>query len=98
MAAGKEETKEKSKLPTAKKRILRSEKQRKVNKSFKSRVRGAIRQLEQVISSGDHDAAKTSLDQVYSLLDKGTKRNLYKANKTSRLKSRLAARVAKASA
>ncbi|SCA58763.1 30S ribosomal protein S20 [Chlamydiales bacterium SCGC AB-751-O23] len=97
MAAEKDE-KKKTKVPTAIKRNLRNEKQRLVNKSFKTRIRGAIKLLEQVSLKGDEATIKTSLNDVYSLLDKGVKRNILKANTAGRLKSRLTAKSRRASA
>lgn len=91
----KEETvKAKEKRPTPLKRDLQNEKRRLRNKSFRSTVRTAVRQLDEAIPKGDQAAVKQQLDAVYSLMDKGVKRGVYKLNKASRTKSRLAARVA----
>ncbi len=84
---------EKKKLPTAKKRIIQSEKRRLENRSFKSRVKTKVRAFEKMVSEKNKDDAKKSLSAIYSLLDKGVKRNIYKRNKAARLKSKFSNRV-----
>lgn len=91
MAKDKEEVK-KVKRPTALKRDIQNEKKRLRNKAFKSQVRTAIRNFEEIVSKGEAEAVKEKLDAVYSLMDKGVKRGVFKINKASRTKSRLAAR------
>jgi len=83
------EEKKKSKRPTAEKRLIQNQKQREVNRTFKSKVKTAIRQFEE-----NHE--KDSLNLVFSLMDKAVKRGIYKKNKSSRTKSRLTAKVAAA--
>jgi small subunit ribosomal protein S20 len=43
-------------------------------------------------------AAQESLNQVYSLMDRGVKKNVFKLNKAKRTKARLTARLIKQSA
>ncbi|WP_068471334.1 30S ribosomal protein S20 [Candidatus Protochlamydia phocaeensis] len=94
--AKQEETK-KVKRPTAQKRDLQNKKRRLNNKTYKSRVRTAIRSFQDSLVKGDEAATKSKLDEVYSILDKCAKKGVFKLNKVSRTKSRLAARaVAKA--
>ncbi|MDF2578148.1 MAG: rpsT [Chlamydiales bacterium] len=92
--------KTKTKVPTAIKRDLQNEKRRLINKMFKSKVRTAVRNFEEALSkTGDATQISDKLNAVYSLMDKGVKRGVFKDNKASRTKSRLSARVsAKASA
>jgi small subunit ribosomal protein S20 len=86
----------KIKRPTALKRDLQSSKRRLNNKMYKAQVRTAIRDFQDALSK-DEAATKEKLNDVYSLLDKCVKKGVYKLNKASRTKSRLAARaVAKA--
>ncbi len=92
MAPTKKETK-KVKRPSAEKRNLQSEKRRLRNRSYRSRVRTAIRRYEEHLEKNSEEA-KTSLSQVYSLMDKGVKTGVYKLNSASRTKARLAARAA----
>lgn len=85
--------KTKVKRPTPLKRDLQNEKRRILNKAFKSGVRTAVRQFDEVISKGDDALIKQQLDNVYSMMDKGVKRGIFKLNKASRTKARLAARA-----
>ena len=89
------DTKEEKKIkrPTAEKRQIQNEKKRLVNKNFKSKVRTAIKTFEESLKGDSQETTKEGLNAVYSLLDKGTKRGIYKKNTTSRMKSRLTAKV-----
>jgi small subunit ribosomal protein S20 len=91
MAEDKKEKKEKKKRPTALKRDLQNEKRRLRNRQFKTSVRTEIRKLKEFVEKQEKDQAKTQLNHVYSLLDKGVKNGNYKLNAASRTKSRLAA-------
>lgn len=89
-----EKKKTKPKRPTAEKRIIQSEARRMNNRMFKSRVRTAINSYESAISENDKEKAQSSLKKVYSLFDKGVKKNIYKKNKAARSKSRLSTKLA----
>lgn len=96
--AKQEEKVKKVKRPTAQKRDLQNEKRRLNNKTYKSRVRTAVRAFQDSVTKGDQTVTTEKLNEAYSLLDKCAKKGIYKLNKVSRTKSRLAARaVAKAS-
>lgn len=86
--------KKKEKRPSALKRDLQSEKRRLINRDFKSQVRTAIRAFEEDLPKKDASANKKHLSEIYSLMDKGVKKGIYKANKANRSKARLAARGA----
>jgi small subunit ribosomal protein S20 len=87
----------KVKRPTALKRDMQSKKRRMNNRVYKSRVRTAVRAFQESIEKGDQAVATEKLNEVYSILDKCAKKGVFKLNKVSRTKSRLAARaVAKA--
>lgn len=86
--------KAKVKRPTPLKRDLQNEKRRLLNKSFKSTVRTAIRKFDESLSKGDAAQTQQELNAVYSMMDKGVKRGIFKLNKASRTKARLAARSA----
>jgi small subunit ribosomal protein S20 len=97
MAEKEKEAPKKIKRPTAQKRDLQNEKKRLENKNYKSRVRTSVRAFHESIEKGDLAATQAKLDEVYSILDKCVKKGIFKCNKASRTKSRLAARaVAKA--
>ena len=93
MAEAKKETK-KTKRPTAEKRNLQNQKHRLINKGYKSQVRTAIRSLHDLLEKKDSAQAAQKLQDVYSILDKCVKKGVFKLNKASRTKSRLAAKVA----
>lgn len=90
-----EEVKKKTKRPTALKRDIQSEKRRLINKSFKSRMRQSMREFEESLVAKDKEKVTSTLNQVFSLVDKGVKRGIFKLNKASRTKSRLAAKATK---
>jgi small subunit ribosomal protein S20 len=83
----------KVKRPTAQKRDLQNKKRRMDNKIYKSRVRTAIRSFQDSLTTGDQVVATQKLNEVYSILDKCAKKGVFKLNKVSRTKSRLAARA-----
>lgn len=89
----KEEVKKKEKRPTAIKRDLQSEKARLRNKIYRSRVRTAIRAFQDTVVKGDGTAINGKLNEVYSILDKCVQKGVFKINKASRTKSRLAAKA-----
>lgn len=83
----------KTRRPQALKRDLQNEKRRLRNRSYKSSVRTAVRQFEEILAKGDASAIKESLSNVYSMMDKGVQRGIFKLNKASRTKARLTARL-----
>lgn len=96
MAADKKKEEKKVKKPSALKRDLQSEARKKRNRSYRASVLTSIRSLESSMSSKEGaEAVKTKLNSIYSLMDKGVKRGVFKPQKAARTKSRLAARVAK---
>lgn len=95
MAQEKEE-KKKVKRPTAAKRIIQSDKRHARNRAFKSKVNSAVRAMQQSINEKVATATtQEHLSAVYSLMDKGVKMGIFKANKANRTKSRLTAKIAK---
>jgi small subunit ribosomal protein S20 len=87
------EEKPKTKRPTALKRDLRNEKMRIINKSFKSNVRTTMRTFEEALQGQDKNRIQTALNEIYSVMDLGVKRGVYKPNKAARIKSRITQRV-----
>ena len=69
--------------------MIQNEKKRVSNKAFKSRVLTSIRSLEKVTAEKDQAKISAALTTLYSLVDKGVKKGLYKKNKAARMKSRL---------
>jgi small subunit ribosomal protein S20 len=91
--ANQTENKIRVKRPTALKRDIQHNKRRLINKAFKNSVRTALRRFEDVLASKNNEDIKTELNNVYSLMDKGVKRGVFKINKASRTKSRFTARA-----
>ena len=82
--------------PSALKRDLQSEKRRLRNRSFRSSVQTALRSLEQSLEKKEGaETVKSKLATMYSLMDQGVKKHVYKPQKAARTKSRLAQRCAK---
>jgi len=94
MASQTEGKERKARRPTAAKRAVQSEKRNLRNRIFKSQVRTAMRAFQEASASGDSTAITARLSEVYSLMDKGVKKGVYKANKANRTKSRITPRVA----
>ena len=83
---------------SAEKRIKINERNRLRNRLYKSSVRTLTKKffknLETYKSSQnleDKEAAKQILNSVYSLIHKGTKKNIFHQNNASRKKAKLAA-------
>lgn len=86
----------KTKKPSAVKRNLQSEKRRLRNRSYRASVLTSIRSLESSLEQKEApEAVKTKLNAIYSMMDKGVKRGVFKPQKAARTKSRLTARCAK---
>lgn len=97
MAKEAAEKAKKERRPQAQKRDIQDTKRRLRNKAFKSSARTVIRNFEETLAKGDHAAIKAQLSEVYSIMDKGVKKGIFKKNKASRTKERMTARaVAKA--
>lgn len=91
--AEEKEIKKKTKRPTAIKRDLQNEKRRLENKSFKSKVRTTLRTFEEAYESKNQANAKEALSAVFSIMDKGVKKGVYKPNTVNRLKTRAFAKI-----
>jgi small subunit ribosomal protein S20 len=83
---------------SAKKRIGINERNRLQNRYYKSSVRTLIKMFFQDLevyktsqSQEEKDKLKKILSSIYSLIDKGTKKNIFHKNAAARKKSKLAA-------
>ena len=82
---------------SAKKRIKINERNRLKNRFYKSSIRTLTKTFLKNIDSyktsknfEDKEKAKEILNLIYSLIDKGTKKNIFHKNNASRQKSKLA--------
>ena len=81
---------------SAKKRILVAERNRQVNKSYKSTVRTLIKKTivscekyKKDPNTENQELINTSLNQAYSLIDKAVKKNVLHKNNGANKKSRI---------
>lgn len=90
----KAEKKEGGRRPSALKRDLQNEKRRLRNRSFRSSIQTALRVFNNAVSQKESsEAIKTKLNFLYSLIDKGVKKGVYKPQKAARTKSRIASNI-----
>ena len=83
---------------SAKKRIEITERNRLRNRYYKSSVRTLIKTFFENLeaykasqNSEEKEKLKKMLNSIYSLIDKGTKKNIFHKNAAARKKSKLAA-------
>jgi small subunit ribosomal protein S20 len=83
---------------SAKKRILISKRNTLQNRFYKSSVRTLTKKFLQDLetykdsqNNTDKEKAKILLNSIYSLIDKGLKKNVYHKNTAARKKAKLAA-------
>jgi small subunit ribosomal protein S20 len=79
---------------SAEKRNRQNVKVRERNRSQRSRLRTAIKNLRAAVASGDAARAAELLPQTLSVIDKTAQKRVIHANAASRYKSRLSLRVA----
>jgi small subunit ribosomal protein S20 len=85
---------ENARQPSALKRDIQSEKRRLRNRSYRSSVLTAIRSFETSLEKKEAPASiNAKLQTVYSIMDQGVKKGVYKPNKAARTKSRLTLRT-----
>lgn len=92
-AAEKKKAESATRQPSALKRDLQSEKRRVRNRSYRASVLTSIRSLETSLAQKEApEILKAKLNDIYSIMDKGVKRGVFKPQKAARTKSRLTAR------
>ena len=72
-------------------------KARERNRQYRTRLRGALRDIRAAIDAGDPASIKDALRSTISLVDKMAGKGIIHRNTAGRYKSRLASRVAKKS-
>ncbi len=77
---------------SAKKRMLTNERDRQRNRTVKSHVRGAVRDLRENLGTAD---TPEQLRNAHSVLDRASKKGVLHPKKVDRMKSRLAKAVAR---
>jgi small subunit ribosomal protein S20 len=81
---------------TAEKEMRVAERRKARNKSSRSKTKTSVSKAEQIISSGNLDAAKTEVQKAISTLDKEAEKGQCHLNAASRRKSRLMKKLNKA--
>jgi small subunit ribosomal protein S20 len=66
-----------------------------INKSRRTRMRGAVRQVEEAITAGDRTGALAAMAQAEPALIRAAKKGIVHRNAARRKVSRLAHRIAK---
>jgi small subunit ribosomal protein S20 len=87
-----------AKHPSALKAHRQSLKNREHNRQFRSRLRGALKNVRAAIDGNDMNAARTALKQTISLIDRMASKGIIHRNAAGRYKSRLSGRLASRSA
>ncbi len=82
------------KTTSAKKALRQNITRRVKNLADAKKLKDAIKTFKKLIADKKVDEAKKYIASVYKALDKSAKTNLIKKNKASRLKSRLAKKLA----
>ena len=80
-------------IKSAKKRVIVSEKKTAENKSDKSIVKTALKKMNAAIEAGDEQAAKTTYQEVCSVLDKAVAKGIMHKNTAANKKSGFAVRI-----
>lgn len=73
-------------------------KNREHNRQFRSRLRGALKEIRAAVERSDLSAARNSLKQTVSLIDKMVGKGIIHRNAAGRYKSRIVKRLASRSA
>jgi small subunit ribosomal protein S20 len=77
-------------IPSQKKRINRSERERLENRRYTSKIKTCFRRLERAVAAGDGDTAAAEHRDLMRTIDKAVKRGALHRNTGARKKSRAA--------
>ena len=80
---------------SAKKATRKIARRTEINKSRRTKLRGAVRSVEEAIKSGDRNAALTAMKRAEPELMQAAQRNIIHKNNASRKVSRLTHQIAK---
>lgn len=83
-------------IRSSKKDIRRTKVRTQRNKAKKSRIKSLKKRVTEALAKGDTQAVQQAYNKFASAADKAAKSNAIHKNKASRLKSRMAAKMAKA--
>lgn len=74
-------------IKSAKKRVDLNEKNKAMNKSYKSELATAMKKYVKAVEDGDKDLATKLLPETFAILDKNVARNIIHKNKADRKKA-----------
>ena len=77
-------------IHSQKKRILRSERERRENRRYTSKIKTLFRRLEAAAGTGDAERVDADHRELVSTIDKAVKRHALHANNGARKKARAA--------
>lgn len=77
---------------SARKRIRTNERNRIINRPYRSASRTLVKRAELAITAGDQDAATEAVANAMRMLDRAYSKNVLHKNNVARRKSRLAAK------
>jgi small subunit ribosomal protein S20 len=83
----------KKKVSSAEKAHRQSIKRREHNRALRSRLRSALKGIRSALDQNDLEAARESLNQTVSLVDKMANKGIIHRNTAGRYKSRLVRRI-----
>lgn len=86
----KAEGKKVARISSAKKREIQSEKKRLKNRSYRAGLKTTLKEYQKSLSTAE---ATKKLSEIYSVVDKGVKKGIIKANKASRIKARMSKKL-----
>jgi small subunit ribosomal protein S20 len=78
---------------SAKRHVVNSEKRRVRNFAYKSKIKTAMAKLTSAIDEGNKEQAEQLLPQMYSLLDKASKKKIIKSRSAARRKAQMSTKV-----
>lgn len=78
---------------SAKKRIRQTERRTVVNRAHVSRIRTFVKKVEQAITAGNKEEARTALKAVQPVLHRGVTKRILHHNTAARTLSRLSSRI-----
>jgi len=84
-------------IKSAAKRMRQNEDRKKINRVYRSRMRGQIKKFRQLLDSNDVESAGSFLREVYSVIDRTFRKGIIHANTAARYKSRLTKHLNKTS-
>ena len=80
-------------LKSSAKRLRQSQKRAARNKKIKDNLDYLFRQLKKALAAKDKSKAQELAKKLIKTLDKAAKKNIYKANKSARKKSRMMKKI-----